>query len=277
MAQKGNIINIDENFGRKIIKEINFDSDAELITYSLKDRRANYYCTIVNMRPTGSDIYVYENQENLGLITLNMPGIFMIYNGMAAIACARVNNITFSEIQGGLKALGGVPGRFEVVTNAQDYTAIVDYAHTPDALENLLKTATDFKKGRILCIFGCGGDRDKEKRSAMGRVAGEYSDYVIITSDNPRTEDQGNITAEIERGIYDTGCAYEIIEDRYAAIKKAVRIYNKGDMIIVAGKGHETDQIIGKDKIHFDDRAVLREIIDNLQPKPQGKLEDNEG
>lgn len=274
MTLKGNIINVDESYGRKIIKEIDDNSEAEIITYSLKDKRADYYCTILNTLPTGSDFYLYEKQEFVGLITINMPGLFMIYDAMAAIACCRANGIEFAKIQRGLKQLKGVPGRFEIVENTKGITAIVDYAHTPDALENLLKTASDFKKGRIICVFGCGGERDKEKRRVMGRVAGEYSDYVIITSDNPRSENPKEIIAEIETGIYDTGCDYEIIEDRYAAIKKAVYLYNKEDMIIVAGKGHETYQLIGKDKTNFDDREIVKEIIGNLQPRQKIKLED---
>jgi len=127
----------------------------------------------------------------------------------------------------------------------------------------VLKTAAGFTKGKLICIFGCGGDRDKAKRSMMGRVAGQYSDFCIITSDNPRTERQEDITADIEAGIYDTGCDYEVIENRYEAIKKAVSLYKKGDIIIIAGKGHETYQIIGTEKFHFDDREAVREIIEN--------------
>ncbi len=198
------------------------------------------------------------------MVKLNTPGIFTIYNGMAALACARSSGYSFVAIQKGLERLKGVPGRFELVENDKGIIAIVDYAHTPDALEKVLKTATDFKRGRLICIFGCGGDRDKKKRPLMGKIAGEYSDYCIITSDNPRTEKQENIAADIESGIYETGCYYEIIENRYEAIKKAVSIYRNGDIIIVAGKGHETYQIIGEEKHYFDDREVIKKLTEEV-------------
>ena len=197
------------------------------------------------------------------MLNLNTPGIFTIYNGLAATACARSAGYGFPTIRKGLENLKGVPGRFELVENSKGIIAIVDYAHTPDGLEKVLKTADDFKKGNLICVFGCGGDRDKKKRSLMGMTAGKYSDFCIITSDNPRTEQQEAITADIEAGIYDTGCNYEIIENRYEAIKKAVSIYKKGDIILIAGKGHENYQIIGSEKFHFDDREIVKKIIEN--------------
>ncbi|WP_051280286.1 UDP-N-acetylmuramoyl-L-alanyl-D-glutamate--2,6-diaminopimelate ligase [Anaerovorax odorimutans] len=264
MTSKANIINIDDEYGLRIVKDLEKEkNETNTITYSLKDKKANYYCEIAETTERGSKFNLYENGKLLGALSINMPGIFMIYNSLASIACARENNISFEVIKEGCQELKGVPGRFQLVENSSDIIAIVDYAHTPDALEKVLKTATDFKRGKIICVFGCGGDRDKKKRPIMGKVVGEYCDYAIITSDNPRTEDQQIIAAEIEEGIYHTGCNYEIIKDRYNAIKKAIEIYKKGDIIIVAGKGHETYQIIGKEKFYFDDREALQEIIKN--------------
>lgn len=262
LSQKANIINLDDNYGRKLYDELKV-KEIETLGFSLKDKKADFYGEIIKTTERGSEVRVYEKSEELGIFKLNIPGIFTIYNGMAALACSRVAGISLQNIQMGMDSLKGVPGRFELVENSKGMIAIVDYAHTPDALEKVLKTASDFNKGRLICVFGCGGDRDKKKRSLMGAVAGKYSDYCIITTDNPRTEKQEDITIDIEKGIYDTGCNYEIINDRYEAIKKAVSIYKKGDIIMVAGKGHESYQIIGNTKTHFDDKEVLIKIIEN--------------
>ena len=265
LTQGACIINLDDKYGRRLFNDLKQDSK-EVLGYSLKDKKADYFGEILETTEKGSIVQVTEvTKKSLfsDMIKLNTPGIFTIYNGMAALACARSTGFSFMAIQKGLEQLKGVPGRFELVENDKGIIAIVDYAHTPDALEKVLKTATDFKKGGLICIFGCGGDRDKKKRPLMGKIAGKYSDYCIITSDNPRTEKQENIAADIESGIYETGCNYEIIENRYDAIKKAVSIYKKGDIIMIAGKGHETYQIIGEEKYNFDDREVIKKILDS--------------
>ncbi|HVI41206.1 MAG TPA: UDP-N-acetylmuramoyl-L-alanyl-D-glutamate--2,6-diaminopimelate ligase [Anaerovoracaceae bacterium] len=256
------VVNLDDEYGKRLYEELKKE-DKEILGYSLKDKKADYYGEIQETTEKGSLIQVTEKDICTELLKLNTPGIFTIYNGLAAFACARSAGYSYLSIQRGLEVLKGVPGRFEMVENSKGVIAIVDYAHTPDALEKVLKTATDFKKGRLICIFGCGGDRDRKKRSLMGTTAGKYSDYCIITSDNPRSERQESITADIEAGIYETGCNYEIIENRYDAIKKGVSIYKKGDIIMIAGKGHETYQIIGTEKYHFDDREIVKKIIEN--------------
>lgn len=256
------IVNLDDDYGKLLFDEL-INEGKETAGYSLKDRKADYYAEILETTERGSVIRVTEKGKHTEILKINTPGIFTIYNGMAALACARTAGYSFLTIQRGMASLKGVPGRFELVENDKGYIVIVDYAHTPDALEKVLKTAIDFKKGRLICIFGCGGDRDKKKRSMMGSIAGKFSDYCIITSDNPRTEKQENITADIEAGMYETGCNYEIIENRYEAIKKAVSIYKKGDIIMIAGKGHETYQIIGTEKFHFDDKEAVKNIIEN--------------
>lgn len=262
MSESTNIINLDDEYGRRLFDELR-GKNMETLGYSLKDKKADFFGEIIETTERGSTILVIEKSEELGILKINTPGIFTIYNGMAALAATRTAGFSFSTIQNGMEALKGVPGRFELVENSKGIIVIVDYAHTPDALEKVLKTASDFKKGRLICIFGCGGDRDKQKRALMGTAAGKYSDYCIITSDNPRTEKQEDITADIEKGIYETGCDYVMIENRYEAIKKAVSIYRKGDIIMIAGKGHETYQIIGTEKTHFDDREVVVKIIEN--------------
>ncbi|QOX63559.1 UDP-N-acetylmuramoyl-L-alanyl-D-glutamate--2,6-diaminopimelate ligase [Anoxybacterium hadale] len=256
------IVNLDDDYGKRLYEELR-QNGKKAVGYSLKDRKADYCGEILETTEKGSLVKVTESGLKTTLLRLNTPGIFTIYNGLAALACAREGGYSYDSIQRGLEKLKGVPGRFELVANSKEVIVIVDYAHTPDALEKVLKTANDFKKGRLICVFGCGGDRDQRKRSLMGAAAGRYSDYCIITSDNPRTERQESITADIEAGIYETGCNYEIIENRYDAIKKAVSIYKKGDIILIAGKGHETYQIIGTEKFHFDDRETVKTIIEN--------------
>ena len=263
MTEKANIINLDDEYGRRLYDEVSDRKIVKTIGFSLKDKKADYFGDILETTERGSKIRVLENSDELGILKINTPGIFTIYNGMAGLACARMAGFSFHRIQMGMEALKGVPGRFELVENNKGYIVIVDYAHTPDALEKVLKTASDFNKGRLLCVFGCGGDRDKKKRSLMGAVAGKYSDFCIITSDNPRTEKQEDIAFDVEKGIYETGCNYEIINDRYEAIKKIVSIYKKGDIIMIAGKGHENYQILGTKKTYFDDKEVAKKIIEN--------------
>ena len=158
-----------------------------------------------------------------------------------------------------------VPGRFELVDEGQPFTVVVDYAHTPDGLENILKTAEEIRRGRIIAVFGCGGDRDRMKRPIMGRIGASYADIVIVTSDNPRTEDPDRIVAEVAAGVKEealkSGASYEVIADRRAAIRRAIALAQPGDIVMIAGKGHETYQILKDRTIHFDDREEARAAI----------------
>jgi UDP-N-acetylmuramoyl-L-alanyl-D-glutamate--2,6-diaminopimelate ligase len=162
--------------------------------------------------------------------------------------------------------VSNVPGRFELVEAGQNFTIVVDYAHTEDALVRLLTAAQALRTGRLITVFGCGGDRDRSKRPKMGRAAVQYSDVVVLTSDNPRTEDPAAILREVEFGVKEalldrTQVQYRMIADRRAAIEAAIREAKAGDMVLIAGKGHEDYQILGTTKHHFDDREVAREII----------------
>jgi UDP-N-acetylmuramoyl-L-alanyl-D-glutamate--2,6-diaminopimelate ligase len=189
-----------------------------------------------------------------------------VYNILAAVSAATALGLAFDAIENGVAALKGVPGRFQVVTQADDeFTVVVDYAHTDDALRNLLETARPLTRGRLITVFGCGGDRDRTKRPLMGAVAGRLSDLVVITSDNPRTEDPLRIIEDIQRGITpDTqrgGQRVLAIPDRADAIRRAVALARGGDVVLLAGKGHETYQVIGDRSIPFDDVAVAREAL----------------
>ena len=174
-----------------------------------------------------------------------------------------INGIPFDLIKSSLKKIN-VPGRVEIVHSGKEFTVIVDYAHTPDSLENVLKTVKSYTPGKLICVFGCGGDRDKSKRPLMGKISGEISDYSVITSDNPRTEDENVIISDIEEGIKGTNSEYIIIVDRYQAIKHAIVNAKQGDVIILAGKGHETYQIFRDKTIHFDEKEVVKEILSEI-------------
>jgi UDP-N-acetylmuramoyl-L-alanyl-D-glutamate--2,6-diaminopimelate ligase len=194
-------------------------------------------------------------------ITSPLVGRPHVYNMLSAAAAVLELGYGLDSIVKGLAACVGAPGRFERVQHDGDFAVVVDYAHTDDALLNTLKTAKELAKGRIITVFGCGGDRDKTKREPMGRIAGEYSDLAIITSDNPRTEDPLKIISEIEIGVKAMGKKYLAISDRREAIRKAVTEARTNDVVIIAGKGHENYQIVGNEKFHFDDREVALEAL----------------
>lgn len=261
-TKEANIVNIDDKYGKMLIEDIK-DLDAKAYTYSI-DNKADFQAVNIAITDRFSDFDILYQGQYLGHLSLPIPGRFSVYNAMASVACSFIAGIPFETIKKGLESVKGVPGRFELVENDKDYLVIVDYAHTPDALEKVLNTANSIKKGKLITVFGCGGDRDRTKRPLMGKAAGMLSDTCIITSDNPRTEDPFQILEDIEKGITGTECTYEIIEDRYKAIKRAIEIYEKNDTILVAGKGHETYQVIGNKTNHFDDREVSRQIIDDL-------------
>jgi len=196
-------------------------------------------------------------------VTLKLTGLFNVYNSLAAIAVGLVENVPIEAIIASLEKIAGIPGRFEKVEAGQNFTIIVDYSHTPDSLENCLKTAREFAQGRIITVFGCGGDRDKTKRPIMGEVAARLSDFVVVTSDNPRTEKPSDIIADIVPGILKAMEPHQFVEmvDRREAIKIALEEAKAHDVVIIAGKGHEDYQIIGSQVLSFDDHQVAREII----------------
>ena len=197
-------------------------------------------------------------------ITSPLVGKPHVYNMLAATAVALELGYDLDKIGEGLKTCVGAPGRFERVAHDGDFAVVVDYAHSDDALLNTLKTARDLTKGRIITVFGCGGDRDKTKRAPMGEVAGNYSDLVIVTSDNPRTENPLKIIEQIEVGLKKTNCPYLVISDRREAIHQAITKAKPNDVVLIAGKGHETYQIVGSEKFHFDDREIAREALKKL-------------
>lgn len=202
-------------------------------------------------------------------IKVDIPGRFTVYNALAAICVSIRLGAGVEDVLVGLENVK-VPGRSEVVPTTRNFTVIVDYAHTPDSLENILKASKVYTKGKIICVFGCGGDRDTAKRPMMGEIAGKLAGYTVITSDNPRSEKPEEIIRQIEEGMKKTNGKYKVIVDRKKAIEHALRKAEKGDLILIAGKGHETYQEINGEKHHFDDREVVRELVTKL-PAPKDK------
>ncbi|NLG84888.1 MAG: UDP-N-acetylmuramoyl-L-alanyl-D-glutamate--2,6-diaminopimelate ligase [Firmicutes bacterium] len=198
-------------------------------------------------------------------VRLHLTGRFNVYNTLGAMGVGLALGIDLQDVVAGVEALTGVPGRFEMVPGGEGFGVVVDYAHTPDGLENVLRTARALATGRLIVVFGCGGDRDRGKRPLMGKVAARYADLIFLTSDNPRSEDPMKIIAEIEPGVVEGGRSpgeYEIIPDRARAIRAAVARAETGDLVVVAGKGHETYQIFADRTIHFDDREVAAQALE---------------
>src|SRR5271163_2823197 len=197
-------------------------------------------------------------------IETRLTGKVNVYNLLAASAAAMARGLTLDEVAAGAGALDHVPGRFQTVDAGQPFTVVVDYAHTDDALKNLIALAREFvaaRKGRVITLFGCGGDRDRTKRPLMGRVAGEGSDFVVLTSDNPRSEDPQVILREVLPGLDPTGTAYVVEPDRTAAIELAIRAAKSGDIVLLAGKGHEKVQVLSDRTVPFDDAEVARQVL----------------
>lgn len=253
------IINVDDEW----IKTIK-GSYPEFLTFS-QEGAGDINGKIIDITNSGMDIGILFMGKNYKCHT-NLVGKFNLYNIMAAFGVGIRLGLNPDEIIEKIKGFGKVPGRFELVNEGQDFMVVVDYAHTDASLENVLSTLEGMKKGRILTVFGAGGDRDRTKRPKMARAAAKYSDYVIITSDNPRTENPENILAEVEAGLIEIRHPkdkYNIIENRKAAIIEAVNIAQKNDIVLIAGKGHENYQIIGTVKHHFDDREEAAAAIKN--------------
>lgn len=267
-CRDGAAINLDDPYGKRLYQELAENGGVPgLKGYSLRDPEADFYGEILEETLEGSVFLFAEKGQVLGRLKTYMPGEHFVYDAMLAAVMARQAGTEFFAIQEGLSRLTKVPGRMEFIGSMEDTLGVVDYAHTPDGLEKLLSSLVRFKRGKLLCVFGCGGFRDKGKRPLMGKIAGTYSDYCVVTNDNPRGEPPENICQAIEEGLYPTGCQYTVIFDRYQAIKRAVFLADKWDIIVVAGKGHEAYQLSGDKKLPFDDRHVLRELLEKKYEK----------
>ncbi|KXL53344.1 UDP-N-acetylmuramoyl-L-alanyl-D-glutamate--2,6-diaminopimelate ligase [Anaerotignum neopropionicum] len=253
-AQKS-VINLDDAAGSFMRER----AKGQVLTFAVEND-ADLRARNIEISAEGTEFSLTWEEKEYH-VHLSTPGRFSVYNALGAIGACLLLGISMTDILVGLKENQGVAGRFQAVRSKKGYQGVVDYAHTPDGLDNILKTAREFAKGRIITIFGCGGDRDKTKRPIMGEIAGNGSDYCIITSDNPRTEDPLTILNEVEAGMKKTQCPYEKIADRRAAILQGTKMAKTGDVIIIAGKGHENYQIFKDCTIHFDDMEEIRKAF----------------
>ncbi len=261
LQSKRAAINIDDKSGKRLLSTI----DIPLLTYGIENPAD---LMAQDMRQTSEGVFynlVYKDKKYP--VFYGVPGRFSVYNSLSALATGIILGFPIETLITALKKVKGVPGRFELIKNDKDITVIVDYAHKPDSLKNVLLTIKEFCKGKIITVFGCGGNRDKGKRPIMGQIASELSDYTIITSDNPRNEDPEAIIREIERGV--VGKNFVKITDRKKAIQQGLKMAQKGDVVLIAGKGHETYQIIGDKKIHFDDKEVVKEFFNGGGPSDE--------
>ncbi|AKG20713.1 UDP-N-acetylmuramoyl-L-alanyl-D-glutamate--2,6-diaminopimelate ligase [Calothrix sp. 336/3] len=252
------IINADDEYGKRLIAALDRD---KVWSYSVNDSTADLWMSDLNYQPNGVSGTLHTPQ---GKVSFSSPlvGHYNLENLLASVGAVLTLGIDLNLIAQSIANFPGVPGRMErvQVTPEQDISVIVDYAHTPDSLENLLKAARPFIPGKMICVFGCGGDRDRTKRPKMGKIAAELADIAVVTSDNPRTENPEGILQDILAGIPAT-VTPQVIGDRAAAIRTAILEAQPGDGVLLAGKGHEDYQILGTEKIHFDDREQARDAL----------------
>ena len=259
-----------------MVRNAAFNADEETSEDIIRDIRVPRitYGICVDADLFARDIEISENGVSFEMrlkgmherrISLQMTGMFNVYNALAAAACAMIIGISADDIAGGLEAIPSVPGRVESLPTGTPYKVILDYSHSPDALMNILETVRVFTRRRLIALFGCGGDRDQGKRPIMGEIGGRLADLCILTSDNPRSEDPMDILAAIEEGIKPTGKPYVVIENRTEAIRYALQTAQEGDVIVLAGKGHETYQEIKGVKYPFDEKEVVARLLHEME------------
>lgn len=256
------VVNIDDEYGREVAEH---SRHSQVLTYGF-DERADFCALNVRMHAGETRFTMITPQGAVDIVS-PLTGRVNVYNLLAASAAAHARGLTIDQIVSGVENVGQVPGRFQVVPSPTGITVVVDYAHTDDALRNLITLARELvaeRGGRVITLFGCGGDRDKTKRPKMGRAAGEGSDLIVLTSDNPRTEDPSAIIAEALAGVEEAGTTCIVEEDRRGAIEIAIRAAQPGDIVLLAGKGHEKIQILADGTVPFDDATVAAGVLSEL-------------
>ncbi|NLE19395.1 MAG: UDP-N-acetylmuramoyl-L-alanyl-D-glutamate--2,6-diaminopimelate ligase [Clostridiales bacterium] len=261
-AVRNAVVSLDDAWSARLSQEISLPK----ITYAI--------CTNADL--FARDIQIHENGVSFQLslwndkyypVSLHLMGMFNIYNALAAAGIGLTLGCEPDLICAGLESVTSVPGRAEALDTHTDYKVVLDYSHSPDALENILRAIREFLRGRLLVVFGCGGDRDHGKRPLMGEIAGRLADLSILTSDNPRAEDPMDILQAIEEGIKPTGGSYKVIENRRDAIRYALELASEGDVVLLAGKGHETYQEIAGVKRPFDEKQIVSELLREMYPR----------
>lgn len=248
------VCNIDDDYGKRLYDEI----ICEKYTYSIKDN-ADYYADGIKIKSSGTSFWICSGEKS-HIVKMKIPGMFNVSNVVAAIAACLKLGIAIDKIIPAVQDCNGVKGRCEIIPTGRDFTVICDYAHTPDAIENILRSVKEYTEGNLVCLFGCGGNRDSSKRPKMAVAAAKYADKLIVTSDNPRNEDPDLIIKDILTGLENSELPYKVIADRREAIYYALKTAQKGDIIVLAGKGHEDYQILANNvHTHFDEREVVAE------------------
>ena len=250
------IFNIDDGWSAAMMEGL----PCETATFSAKSDTADYVARNIRYRADGVSFELVGTGQ-IGRVRLSIPGQFSVYNGLAAATACLAIGMPFERVVESLSAASGVKGRAEVVPTGRNFTVVIDYAHTPDGLENICRTLKECCGGRLVTLFGCGGDRDKTKRPKMGAVAASLSDYLVVTSDNPRSEEPRAIIEDILVGLDGSKTPYTVIENRIEAIRWAIANAQEGDTVLLAGKGHETYQILASGTIHLDEREVVAQAL----------------
>lgn len=253
------VTNLDDEYGLKIVD----GCDCRVVTYGVDNMKADFVARNVGFSANGVRYDLVG--EKMGRVSCPIPGRFSVYNSLCATSVALTLGVDFTDVLEAISKSKGVKGRIEVVpTPNQNYTVIIDYAHSPDGLENIISSLKEIANGRVVTVFGCGGDRDRTKRPKMGKIAAELSDFCVVTSDNPRSENPSAIIEDILEGMKDTATPYEVVENRKEAIAWAMKNAQPNDIILLAGKGHETYQILPTGTIHFDEREAVAEVLEEL-------------
>ena len=253
---KSGIVNADDMSASYLLENSECES---MLTYGIENE-CDMRATNVELSEKGVSFDLTFENKNYQ-VELSIPGEFSVYNALTALSCLVSAGISMNDAVNGLKTARGVKGRVEVIETGRGFSVIIDYAHTPDGLYNVIKTIRGFCKGRIITLFGCGGDRDSDKRPKMGKIAATLSDYCVVTSDNPRSEDPEKIIMQIVEGMKD-GCEYSVVVNRFSAIECALDMAKQGDVVLLAGKGHETYQILADRTIDFDEREIVNKLLD---------------
>ena len=248
------LINTDDEYGRRIFSEISCKKER----YGISSE-ADYYADAIKIKSDGTSFwYCYNGKSQL--VNMKMTGMFNVSIVTAAISVCLKAGLPIEDILKAVSEYNGVKGRCEIIPTGRDFTVICDYAHTPDAVENILKSVREYTEGRLICLFGCGGNRDAKKRPLMAKAAAKFADRLIITSDNPRDEIPEAIIDDILAGLKDSEIPFDVVVDRTKAIHHSLKIAEKGDIIVLAGKGHEDYQVLpGNEHIHFDEREIVSE------------------
>jgi UDP-N-acetylmuramoyl-L-alanyl-D-glutamate--2,6-diaminopimelate ligase len=253
------VVNTDDDYGKRLFDEISCGK----YSFSTKSE-ADFSASDIIIKSTGSE-FVFSFGGKSYPVKMKIPGMFNVYNFSQAIAACILSGIDAEKIIPAVEDYCGVKGRCEIIPTGRDFTVICDYAHTPDAVENILRSVKEYTEGRLICLFGCGGNRDAAKRPKMARAAAKYADKLIVTSDNPRNENPEEIIREILVGLEGCSIPYDVVTDRREAIYHSLKIAEKGDIIVLAGKGHEDYQVLADNvHIHFDEREVVAEGLELL-------------